>query len=257
MERRDFVRALAGMFAANYLERSTADSVTIGVVSSRAAFRHGVELGLREASRAAELFRRGGIDVVYAPRADRLVSRGVDALLAVEQNEATAGIAELAKRTQTVFLNCGARADSLRGSGNPYLFHIEGSDTMYRNAAAIAASSRVVLWHPDLERYGAAQLNYRYRNAFRGSMDSVAWAGWFAVKVLWESSLRAEGTPGLRGDVQFDGHKGTGLTFRESDHQLRQPVYAVVKGTPPREIPDLARSSGTSRDLLDSLIDRR
>jgi hypothetical protein len=70
--------------------------------------------------------------------------------------------------------------------------------------------------------------------------------------------MRGKGAAGLRehliaDDTQFDGHKGAPLSFRASDHQLREPVYSLVPGKPPQDIPDFARSPGTARDLLDTI----
>jgi hypothetical protein len=87
------------------------------------------------------------------------------------------------------------------------------------------------LWRPELTRFGAGQLNARFFDRFGSEMDRAAWLGWIAVKVLWESGLRGNGTenggllrslgaPGAR----FDGHKGRGLSFRP-DGQLRQPLF--------------------------------
>jgi ABC-type branched-subunit amino acid transport system substrate-binding protein len=90
------------------------------------------------------------------------------------------------------------------------------------------------LWHPALVRFGATQLSERHERRFGTPMDSPAWAGWFAVKVLWEVVLREGGEE--RGDLpagrladpakRFDGHKGVGLGFR-ADGLLRQPLYLV------------------------------
>lgn len=75
-------------------------------------------------------------------------------------------------------------------------------------------------WDADGKRFGAAQLNARYRLAYDAPMTSEAWAGWFAVKVLWESALRArEATPEaiqtylLSPRAAFDGHVGRPLRF--------------------------------------------
>lgn len=91
------------------------------------------------------------------------------------------------------------------------------------------------IWHGGLTRYGAAQLNERFRRRFDAEMDDAAWAAWLSVKILSESFLRA-GSPEpaelaafLVGErTMFDGHKGRPLRFRPSDRQLEQPLY--VKG---------------------------
>ena len=95
------------------------------------------------------------------------------------------------------------------------------------------AGERIVVWHESLERFGAAQLNDRYRAATGSPMTSDAWTGWFAMKVIAESALRARTvdphalTAYLASPAtQFDGHKGSPLRF-DARRRLRQPVYLV------------------------------
>jgi hypothetical protein len=80
-----------------------------------------------------------------------------------------------------------------------------------------------------------------------------------AVKVLWESSLRARsGTAGKltdylnRDTTQFDGHKGMPLSFRSWDRQLRQPLY-VIGASSVIEVPANAEPGEPVRDFLDRL----
>lgn len=100
--------------------------------------------------------------------------------------------------------------------------------------AAVQAASfegwHAALWTPSLFRYGAEQLNERYRRRFDQGMDGPAWAGWMAVKTLAEAVLRAGGQRGGLGErlagprIAFDGHKGAPLAFAE-DGALAQPLY--------------------------------
>jgi hypothetical protein len=92
----------------------------------------------------------------------------------------------------------------------------------------------VELWHESLERFGGEQLNQRYRRRFGVPMDSDAWAGWIAIKIAAESSLRARATtPAALGaaltdsNAQFDGHKGLPLAFDPVSRELLQPLYVV------------------------------
>jgi hypothetical protein len=98
------------------------------------------------------------------------------------------------------------------------------------------AMSHVELWHPSLERFGAEQLNQRYERRWGATMDSDAWAGWIAVKILTESALRAQATASaalLRAltdpKAQFDGHKGRPLRFSVDTRELLQPLYVVAR----------------------------
>jgi ABC-type branched-subunit amino acid transport system substrate-binding protein len=215
----------------------------------------GARLGAEEAAHVAalvggefELLLRAPASPAHLPELVRelVENDAVTAILGGFDHPTCLALAELAERHGTLFLNLGCPADLLRNeSCRRHAFHIEASDAM-RDAAATwpaggpvptAASStttHIALWHPDLSRYGAAQLNERFVDHFARPMDSAAWAGWFAVKVVWETALRAGGTDAevligaLEGGLaRFDGHKGRPLSFRSWDHQLRQPLYLV------------------------------
>jgi branched-chain amino acid transport system substrate-binding protein len=95
-----------------------------------------------------------------------------------------------------------------------------------------------VMWHHTLERYSARELNSRHQRRFGEPLDGASWSAWAALKLAGEAALRAGTTPQamieyLESDPPFDGHKGRPLTFRKSDHQLRQPMYlAQAKASP-------------------------
>lgn len=86
-------------------------------------------------------------------------------------------------------------------------------------------------WHPQWQRYGAVQLNRRFRKLAQRPMQGQDWAAWMAGKavaaVLVDApqSDIAQQLQKLRGAAVFlDGFKGQRLTFRPWDGQLRQPV---------------------------------
>jgi hypothetical protein len=88
-----------------------------------------------------------------------------------------------------------------------------------------------VAWRDDLERFGAQQLNDRYRAATGSTMGENAWCAWFGAKVIVDIVLRAGGTEPDRllahlraADTHFDGHKGVPLRFGP-DGRLIQPLY--------------------------------
>jgi hypothetical protein len=95
--------------------------------------------------------------------------------------------------------------------------------------AAAARDPRIVEWHPALVRYGAKDLNDRYRKHTGEAMTADAWGAWFAVKALVDSALRAADTDLCRAlaGARFDGHKGRPLTFDPATRLLRQPLYVV------------------------------
>lgn len=227
----------------------------------------GVTLGVEEASRTGALVG-GAIELrtTGARGAAALIREWrPSALIGGFDLESVRAGAALAEQAGIPFLNIGATDDVLRGAGcSPVVWHVAASEGMKASALATdGAASRTVLWHPVLERYGAAQLNDRYRARFAAEMDELAWAGWMAVKVLWEASLRARSTEPAalvdhlrKGSTQFDGHKGWPLSFRPWDHQLRQPLYLVDGvGAAARVIAEApTRAEGSeipARELLD------
>jgi hypothetical protein len=90
---------------------------------------------------------------------------------------------------------------------------------------------RATLWHDSLTRHGAAQLNERFARRFGAPMTARDWAGWMAVKIVWEVVARHGTTAGalataLAHGARFDGHKGRPLVFG-ADRRLGQPLYVV------------------------------
>lgn len=264
--------ALAALPAAGRAQQPGGDTLRIGLVlpdsaartpAMRAAAR-GVRMGVEEAARSAALFGRTvvmveGVDAARLVREDR-----VQALLGGFATEECAALGDVAERSGVPFLDLGCSADELRGPRcRAAAFHVAPSAAMLGDAAREAgmAGGAAAAWDARLERFGADQLNQRFRARFGEEMDSQGWVGWFAVKVLWESTLRARSTlPAmllqyLRGNAaQFDGHKGRPLSFRPWDHQLRQPLYVSTPGSPPVEAPrSTSGSDESSRDFLDRL----
>jgi ABC transporter substrate binding protein (PQQ-dependent alcohol dehydrogenase system) len=86
-------------------------------------------------------------------------------------------------------------------------------------------------WHWTWERHGAPQLNQRFEKLAGRRMQEQDWAGWAAVKAVVEAAVRARSTEPralrealLSPDFQFDGYKGTAVSFRPWNRQLRQPI---------------------------------
>jgi hypothetical protein len=88
---------------------------------------------------------------------------------------------------------------------------------------------RVSDWHPGLMKFGAEELNVRFRRRFGQPMDERSWHGWMAVKCAVELALRyPAGNPREQiASLSLDGHKGMLLNFDPQDHHLIQPVYLV------------------------------
>jgi hypothetical protein len=219
----------------------------------------GIALGLREARHAGTLFNR------------RILDRRITDLgeLRDEQVVIFAGnpsraqtLSDASVRRGVVFLNAVSSDDALRRRGcSAWVFHVAASDAMKAGAPS-SSPGTVEMWHPDLFRYGAGELNDRFRET-GAPMHSGAWATWMAVKIAWESFLRTDGSAAsiaahlARGTTHFDGHKGMPLSFRSWDHQLRQPLYVVRHtGAPVVEFPPFPRSGGSMKDVLDTIGDK-
>ena len=89
-------------------------------------------------------------------------------------------------------------------------------------------------WSVWYERYGAPQLNRRFFKRSGRAMGSYDWATWLATRALVEVATHdakagiAQQLKALKqGDVALDGYKGTRLSFRAWDGQLRQPLLLV------------------------------
>jgi ABC-type branched-subunit amino acid transport system substrate-binding protein len=240
----------------------------------------GIRLGASEAKQTAQLF--GDAVEIYEASGDGRArgalpaaaflssARKVQILIGIRAADAE-NLSRFAEDHDLLFLNIAARNAALRSACRRNSFHVEATDVMYatgrrlyahdmnaHSTPSLGQADTVVLWDQGLERFGASQLNDRYRVAVGSGMDGSAWAGWAAVKIAAESALRARSTEPARlrayleaPTTQFDGHKGWPLSFRPLDHQLRQPLYMVV-GRPPAtrlvDIPDLRGISAASSD---------
>lgn len=203
-----------------------------------AAAANGALLAGEEAKRTASLV--GRVVVVERLRAatpaeaERVareaIAHGAAAIVGGYDDATCRRLSAAAKAGNALWFNVGCRATALRDTArHPHAFHVEGSEAMYRGGTGPAT-----LWHGALTRYGAAQLNERYRRRFGEPMDAAAWAAWMAVKVVADATLRlrSDAADSLAAHLidlrtSFDGHKGEGLRFGGADHQLQQPVYPL------------------------------
>jgi hypothetical protein len=235
----------------------------------------GIRLGSDEAIRSASLF--GKRLEVLTEVAQRDSDTEARALLGRHPVVLVSGLADAIRMRHLLqvvgshdlwVLNAAATADTLRSPCARPVFHVAASDAMKAAATRSAAGPalpndrvlRAVMWEPSLERFGAGQLNARFRSRFGTPMTGEAWAGWMAMKLAVESFLRTNvvdasilmnyaGQAGTR----FDGHKGMPLSFRAEDHQLRQPMY-VVGGEEVMQVPANGAPTANSADPLDALL---
>ena len=112
-----------------------------------------------------------------------------------------------------------------------YRISPEAADEAARLAAWNARVARtgryeVMAWHASLKQFGAFELNERFTRQFHAPMTQGAWFGWVAVKATTEAALRSDRSAcAALADLQFDGHKGTALSFR--NRILQQPLYVI------------------------------
>jgi hypothetical protein len=186
-------------------EAQSPRELRVGIVwPADAELRRGLSFGIEEARRSLALFRWSVVVDTVGP-GDSLVN--VAALVALDS--APRG------DVPVILLSCAPR-------GGAFVI------------AACPADSTVE-WHQGLSRFGAAQLNDRYRAATGTGMTAQAWKGWFGLKLLTESAMRARRPQAadiaarLRDSTTaFDGHKGVALWF-DARGILKQPLYALVR----------------------------
>ncbi len=103
-----------------------------------------------------------------------------------------------------------------------------------------------VIWHPAHEAWGATQLQRRFESAAGRPMREADYAVWMALRVLGEAATRTAATdPAALGDyilgaeLELAAFKGQALSFRDWDHQLRQPILLaagdIVASVSPQE----------------------
>ena len=91
-------------------------------------------------------------------------------------------------------------------------------------------------WHWAWDRHGAPQLQHRFEAlASPRRMNDSAWAAWVAVKAVMQAAMRSD--PGdfdamrkfILGDrLRLDGTKGSAMSFRPWNRQLRQPILLAT-----------------------------
>jgi len=110
-----------------------------------------------------------------------------------------------------------------------------GDDLGYRTTEPrpVAGTEGMVptAWARPFEQWGATQLQSRFLKEAKRWMTENDYGAWLAVRAVGEAATRGGSTdPGkitafIHGkDFDVAGFKGTKLTFRDWDGQLRQPV---------------------------------
>jgi len=222
MDRRFFIRgSIAGLTGITWRHSSAVAArlrdnieLRLALLPVSDALRAGITFGVQEARHAARLF---DASVVLRTFAADDINGVVDerCTIVISENISDA-IARAAADGAVLVLNAGTAMRC-----GPLLFHL-----------ARVRSSGELVWHHDLERFGAAQLNARYEAVAGSAMNDAAWLGWMAVKVAWESCVRARSEEPraiaeylVRDTTVFDGHKGRPLRFDPATRVLDQPYY--------------------------------
>lgn len=206
-------------------------TVVIDDPATHRALLRGITIGAEEAAHTGALF---GVVVAVrlvaasaAPREVAPLGTASALVVAAGDSAACAFAASIASSARAPAIDVGCPAAAATAAGMYSL--------VSRAAAPTDDSTRVELWSGTLDRFGAEQLNERYRRRFGARMDSPAWAGWLAMKIALELSMRARSTKGqdlarqlADPRTQFDGQKGRPLRFDAGTRQLVQPRYRVA-----------------------------
>ncbi|HEX6178408.1 MAG TPA: hypothetical protein VF057_08605 [Thermoanaerobaculia bacterium] len=170
----------------------------------------GAKFGAEEAQMTARLLDREFVLIVKTTvdpdEAAALAknTRNVDAIAGGITREMSDAIAKAAR---VPFLEIRAITDAA-GSSDDGRFRLT------------PPASGALTWHHELERFGAGELNQRFKRSTGRNMDSEAYTAWLAMKIVVESELRTRPIE----EIRIDGHKGVLLKF-DDKRVLQQPVY--------------------------------
>ncbi len=113
-------------------------------------------------------------------------------------------------------------------------------------------------WHRTHERWGAAQLQSRFRKMTGRHMTPLDYGVWAPIRAIGEAATRTRSTDFdrmvayIKGpEFELAGFKGQKLTFRNWNGQLRQPVLLAA----PKALVSVSPQQGFlhQRSLLDTL----
>lgn len=236
----------------------------------------GALMGAREAQRAAGLLQRDLRIVIAAapPPMPAVDSAGYAVLVGGENTGECRAMQKLAALFDALYVNAWCDDDMLRAMPSTgcavaaagMTLHVAPSRALRRAALATLpqaarANVRAVAWDGSLERFGAGEVNARFRQQFRRDMTERAWLGWAAVKLVTDLALQS-GSPTIAAALTraraLDAHKGRALRVREGDGQLLQPLYLVHTGDSARSVPRVIAEVSSPRTLsVDSAVARR
>jgi ABC transporter substrate binding protein (PQQ-dependent alcohol dehydrogenase system) len=90
-------------------------------------------------------------------------------------------------------------------------------------------------WHRAHEQWGATQIQNRFKERAGRWMEELDYGAYLAVRTIGEAATRVKSIELkpikeylLSDQFALQGYKGTPLSFRPWDHQLRQPVLLAA-----------------------------
>jgi len=90
-------------------------------------------------------------------------------------------------------------------------------------------------WHRTHEQWGATQIQNRFKDKAGRWMEEEDYGAYLAVRAIGEAATRTKSNELkpikdylLSDQFALQGYKGTALSFRSWDHQLRQPVLLAA-----------------------------
>ena len=158
-------------------------------------------------------------------------------LQAAETAGADAIILALNEIDQVVFV---AQQESVRVTIPVIPFPLANAQTRdyivsYRSAAPETAPDfRIAPWEATLASPEAEAFNTRYITRWGAPAEPPAWSAYHAIKIISEAVIATGSVDGdalvdylENSGAEFDLLKGPGVSFRQWDHQLRQPLYVI------------------------------
>lgn len=134
--------------------------------------------------------------------------------------------AEVARFTQGIDYDVLVVADEAGDFGDSLPYHTTDPRPVAGTAGMVPSS-----WSPVFEQWGSTQLQLRFLKVAGRPMTDRDFGGWMAVRTFGEAATRARSADPativgyIRGkDFELAAFKGSRLSFRPWDGQLRQPV---------------------------------
>jgi len=107
-------------------------------------------------------------------------------------------------------------------------------NTWLPRPVAGSAGLTPVAWSPVIEQWGAAQLQSRFNKLASRTMTSLDYSNWAAARAVGEAVTRTNSTDPsviksylMSDEFELGGFKGSPLSFRQWNGQMRQPVQLV------------------------------